>query len=350
MHKVIRARNVQEAYRVGLGYLRKHGQIDQSRNGPVYVAPGPVMTEYARPLERVIVDSRRDANPFFHLMESIWMLAGRNDVASLLPFNGRMELYSDDTVTFHGAYGYRWRNWFGYDQVCHVIYALRQDYATRRAVIQMWDGKEDGRGSGKDYPCNTALYFRTRDMPGTGRRYLDMTISNRSNDVIWGAYGANAVHMSVLHEFIAAQAGMEMGIMYQLSNNFHAYAEVLTKVGEPEKKASECYRKGSMKPTPLFRTCQHNPETVLAALDAWWRRDERGNWHDVLEAAMTVEGLRCINSTRAAWDAWKMKEPDLSKTQRLAKAQRFILGNQNGDWSWACHEWFMRRATASTNP
>jgi hypothetical protein len=57
MH-VIAARNVNDAYTLGVNYLRQVGRTEDSRAGPVMVAPGPVTTVYARPTERVLMDSR----------------------------------------------------------------------------------------------------------------------------------------------------------------------------------------------------------------------------------------------------------------------------------------------------
>ena len=57
-----------------------------------------------------------------------------------------------------------------------------------------------------------------------------MSIVNRSNDMIWGAYGANAVHMSMLLEYMAAMTGFQVGIYYQISNNLHAYKKTLAKL------------------------------------------------------------------------------------------------------------------------
>jgi hypothetical protein len=52
-----------------------------------------------------------------------------------------------------------------------------------------------------------------------------MTVTCRSNDAIWGAHGANAVHFSVLQEYVAAAVGVLVGPMVQLSNNYHIYAD-----------------------------------------------------------------------------------------------------------------------------
>lgn len=221
--KVISVRNVNDALSEGLEYLLKHGVEAPSRNGTVIVAPGPVVTEYACPCERVLFSLVRRANPFFHLMESLWMLSGRNDIGFPCMFNKRFVAYSDDGVLQHGAYGYRWRNAFGADQLDWIVGELETRPTSRRAVLAMWDGSADPimvRKNGVDVPCNTHAYFDIQN----GR--LNMTVCCRSNDVIWGAYGANAVHFSVLQEYLAARIGVAVGVYRQVSNNFHVYTDV----------------------------------------------------------------------------------------------------------------------------
>lgn len=184
------------------------------------VMPAPVMTTYLRPEQRVLFNPVRDANPVFHLMESIWMLAGRNDVDFLLPFNSKYSYYADDGVV-HGAYGHRWRGFGGHDQILEIASLLKRDRGSRQAVMAMWDpGQEDLTGKWKDRPCNTHIYFDCRG----GR--LNMTVCCRSNDMIWGAYGANVVHFSILQEVIAVAVGIPMGEYRQFSNNFHVYTDV----------------------------------------------------------------------------------------------------------------------------
>jgi|GEM_PF-3848320 len=54
MH-LIRARNAHSALPLGLRYLEGYGASQRSRGGDVIVAPGPVVTEYTHPCERVIL-------------------------------------------------------------------------------------------------------------------------------------------------------------------------------------------------------------------------------------------------------------------------------------------------------
>lgn len=210
-----------------------------SRYGDVMMVDEPVTITYERPRERVLFNAARDCNPFFHLYESLWMLAGRDDVAPLAYYNSKMTEFSDNGHTFHGAYGYRWRRYFGYDQLEWIADELRANPTSRRCVLQMWDGgrthpgtcdADEGTGDlyiathgGKDVPCNTCCYFMLR--PVDGGNVLDLTVLNRSNDLVWGMLGANVVHMSILQEYMAAKIGCSVGRYHQVTNNLHAYTE-----------------------------------------------------------------------------------------------------------------------------
>lgn len=220
--QVIYAHNPDDALAKGIELLKAHGALEDSRVGPVLVAPTPVATVYPQPRKRVSISAARDANPFFHLAEALWMLNGRNDSAFLEYFVPRFKEFSDDGRTLNGAYGYRWRNHFDYDQLEEIAKELIKNPGTRRAVLSMWDGHDDFRSAvagSKDVPCNTHAYFRRRGDA------LDLTVLCRSNDIIWGAYGANVVHFSFLLEFMAATVGVRVGTYTQVSNNYHAYIE-----------------------------------------------------------------------------------------------------------------------------
>lgn len=350
MH-VIKVRNVQQAYQLGLKYIQQAGTPEQSRQGPVLVAPGPVTTVYLHPDERVLLDVKRDCNPFFHLMEAIWMLAGRDDVASMKYYVKRMESFSDDKERFHAAYGHRWRKHFASDQLIGIINELRSNRGSRRAVLGMWDPSADLNKNGLDFPCNTSCFFRVRENPeNEGRNYLDMTICNRSNDIIWGAYGANAVHMSIMMEFVAMMVGVEVGIMYQVSNNYHAYQETLEGVlptGSKWDKYGATYARGTTRKTPLFN--DHlafiEPEEALRIVEFWWdmkeplAHDETAVW-EMLHSVFTAPGLRAMDRLRAAWGEWKQEVPKFVKVKR---ALEHLPEEDEGDWYVAARQWLKRK-------
>jgi thymidylate synthase len=257
MH-VIHARNVSAALPQGLAFLSSCGIWEETRAGRALVSPVPVVTAYTKPRERVLLSPIRDANPFFHLAEALWMLQGRADSKFLdnfiRDFGSR---FAEPGGDVHGAYGRRWRGHFqqsqkGFsgtwglrvlDQLASVARELKDNPGSRQVVLTMWDpGADLGIAGLKDRPCNTHIYFRLRDEayqnpPVTDQNsaeheariargehmVLDMTVLCRSNDIVMGAYGANAVHFSVLQEYLASKIGVRVGTYYQVSNNFHAY-------------------------------------------------------------------------------------------------------------------------------
>lgn len=345
MVKSIEVRNVNEALGVAIEYLLdEEGENRTSRNGKVLVAPVPVCTTYTQPQERVLFNETRDANPFFHLMESLWMLAGNNDLQWPVKFNQRFAEYSDDGKTIHGAYGFRWKEFFMFDQIKAIVEHLKFNPDSRRAVLTMWSPEGDltehtlragalgyaGTGglSSKDVPCNTHAYFSLNG------DYLDMTVCNRSNDVIWGAYGANVVHFSFLQEYIAASLGVKMGVYHQFSNNFHIYPEiygddVLRKMAEESHWDTTPYHESSM--TPII-------ELVSTYQDM---RD----WDEDLVAFMSRNK---DHKYRHAFFS-HVAEP-MYLTWEVRKAEGNEKGLQvlrdtmtNCDWKIACDKWIQRR-------
>ena len=221
--KTISATNVNDALLKGIDLFKSpvNYRIQESRNGVTYEATTPVTTTYQKPWERVCLIPERDANPFFHFIEGLWMLNGANDLKTVKYFVKTMENFSDDGAILWGAYGWRWRSYFQQDQLESLVRILKREPDNRRAVLQMWDVEGDLNRRGKDVPCNTHIYFKIRD------NKLDMTVCCRSNDMVWGVYGANAVHMSMLQEYMASMIGVDMGYYRQVSDSFHVYQNEL---------------------------------------------------------------------------------------------------------------------------
>jgi len=320
----INARGVSEALYLAKQGIESSGVEVQTRNGAALEFPTPVTTTYTHSRERVLFYHERDANPYFHLMESLWMLAGRNDVDWISQFNGRMNTYSDDGVTFHGAYGYRWRNWFGKDQLQKALFRLSTYPNDRRVVVGMWDPRQDlvETNDGKDYPCNTQIMFWERDED------LHMTVCNRSNDMIWGAFGANAVHMSVLLEYMAGMLGYGIGNYYQFSNNLHAYVDVLKKLDgmQPQYEPYLTLSEDGLKYTPPALIDE--PSTFDKELLEWFEDIDR------LEYENTYLGDTCAQM-RLSWRCWKAKN----------YTSAYYHAHSIGDRAWrkACMEWLDRR-------
>lgn len=338
------ARNVNDAYRMGMRTLADYGEVQDSRNGPVRRLFQPVATTYHAPVERVLFDAQRDANPFFHLIESLWMIAGRDDLASLTPYVKGMANYSDDGVILHGAYGHRWRNHFWDNKVDHidqldwVVGRLRRDPTDRRVVIQMWNPEVDVAMShtGKDVPCNlTAL-------PTVSQGCLNLTVFCRSNDAVWGAYGANAVHFSFLLEYLAARLGLQVGWYTQISNNFHAYLETTPALDEV---LYDPYLTGAVTPYPIFagwdlagaegmdeiRRERIIREDLRIFFDHGWREAAtKARWPLLRQVAAPMA---------AAHEHWKKSRGE----DRYLGSLEILEQVQASDWRLASVGWVQRR-------
>ena len=318
--RVIVSKNVNEAFPMGLFHLRHTGVLTESRGIKVIEFPTPVTNVYTNPTERVLLEPLRDANPFFHFMECLWIMAGRNDVNWISKFNSKIGEYSDDGIKFHGAYGYRLRKHFDFDQIQTLVNLLLAKPDTRQAVLQIWDAAVDLNVRTKDMPCNDLLMFKIRN------GNLHMTVCNRSNDIIWGCYGANEVHFSLIQEYVASKVGAKVGNYYQISDSLHAYVdnpqwELLSKNCVPAN-TFDPYNKWS--PYPIV-----NVEGAFrweCDLDMFFNNPFGGVYANSFFTDVAVPMLN-------VWDAHKQSRQGLDYINSISAT----------DWRIACKMWLTRR-------
>lgn len=338
----IKGYNVPEAYVEAFWCLKTFGVQEESRNGPVLTLPKPCLLTINSPLQRVLFDPTRNANPFFHVMETIWMMAGEWQVGFVARFNKNYVNYAEAEGFVQGAYGKRWRKHFrrvegtgpvkvSYkDQISGVIEVLKEDPTSRQAVIGMWDPSTDLALMKKwrDRPCNTHIYFRKRE------NELDMTVCNRSNDILWGMLGANVVHFSYLQELIAFGAGLEVGRYQVFSNNAHVYRE------RPDVKK---FMEGPIRNDPyLSRTVDYlalldegeRVEDFLKDCEVFVRDEENGaykiHWMNNVALPMLL--------------AWKARV-HYSKFPEMSF--QFIDQIAAKDWRESCRQWTERKIQSS---
>ena len=165
------------------------------------------------PRQREILHPERKALYPAQIAETMWILAGRNDVWWLSHYLPRASEFSDDGKVWRGGYGPRLRT-----PLLGVIELLKKDPDTRRAVINIYDSREDLGVDSKDIPCNTLLHF-IRNETGC----LDLVVMVRSNDLMWGWSGINAFEWSAVLEIVAHYAGMELGCLVFHQSSLHLY-------------------------------------------------------------------------------------------------------------------------------
>ena len=124
----------------------------------------------------IITIPERKLSYSFMFGEAAWMLEGRNDVESVSKYVDGVKRFSDDGVTFFGAYGPKIIT-----QTSYVVDTLIKDNDSRQAVLNIW--RENPRSS-KDIPCTLSLQFFLRE--ASDHLWLHTVATMRSNDVWLG--------------------------------------------------------------------------------------------------------------------------------------------------------------------
>lgn len=328
--ELLKVRNPHKGLPELLDRIDHIGVVRDSRDGPVIMFSEPCTIVYEKPMERVVFWAEREANPFFHLCESLWMLAGRRDVKFVEQFVKRMRSFSDDGKNFHAAYGYRWRKNFRKDQLDAIIVNLAFNKNCRRQVLGIWDVRKDLSGVGLDLPCNISATFQINHEGA-----LDMVVHNRSNDAIMGALGANVVHFSILQEYLASGIGIPIGRYWQVSSNLHAYIRDFDKfkclaihAPDPYRTSLVCpYEAEEVDPTPIVDVPLKEWDEDLAM---WMKNPTKIGFHSQFF-------LRTATPMLMAHKAYKEGEIDLALE---------IIDSQmldRSDWKKASREWLQRR-------
>lgn len=258
----ITATNVNEAFPRGIHMLRTGGILQPSQHGNTLEMDQPCSIMYLNPRERILFDKDRASNPFLNLFEALWIIAGRNDVDFLQRLVGRMAGYSDDGITYYGAYGHRMRHAHTEkglspcDQIEEAIYRLTKNPDDRQVVLTI-RRQDDMFYTGKDQPCNLLVSCKIRQ----GK--LNIHVFNRSNDFIWGMTGTNVVQFSMLQEYLAGRIGVPVGTYHQTTDSMHVYVnEQWDKLKDKRPNGhSDPYNREETKPYDMMQNAE------------WWDAD-----------------------------------------------------------------------------
>lgn len=193
-----------------------------SRVGNVYDL-GPVAFEFEPGKLNLITLKNRALNPFFAIAEAAWVIGGHNELDILSYYLKKYDAFSDDGMTLNGAYGFRLRSCFGYDQLEFAIQELKNSPGSRRCVLNMYSSDDLRNSTSKDIPCNTSIMLKIR------RGALDLTVINRSNDVHWGI-PYNIFVFQVLHCYLARKIGVELGLQRHFTDSLHLYEHYINEV------------------------------------------------------------------------------------------------------------------------
>lgn len=214
-------RNANEALPDLLRQVLVKGHLTESRNGRTKELTMQQITLTDPSPAEITVPGRKVSLPA-QIAETMWLLAGRNDIEWLSHYLPRAAEFSDDGKTWRGGYGPRLRDFGGTpslegtDQLAHVVRLLEEDPTTRRAVLNIYNPEVDTE-PGKDIPCNNWVHLLPRD------GVLHAHVAIRSNDLMWGWSGINSFEWTSLLTIVAGLTGLQRGSITFSISSLHLY-------------------------------------------------------------------------------------------------------------------------------
>ena len=216
-----------EAWRLAVSSFRNgEGVRKQSGRGGNTLELLHVTINIRESRQRWVISRTPALSVAFAIVEVIGILNGRRDSAYLNFFNPRLPQFAGTKPEYYGAYGFRLRQHFGFDQLECACNALRTNPDGRQVVLQIWDAKSDfpsdhGAPVADDIPCNICSLLKVRD----GR--LEWSQIMRSNDLFLGL-PHNFVQFMTLQEVIAGWLGVIPGSYTHFSDSLHLYERDVT--------------------------------------------------------------------------------------------------------------------------
>lgn len=225
--------NMTTAWFACLERIINHGDAISPRGQPTLEVVANTLS--VRMVNPVLVCPARKLSYRFMAAEAYWILTGDDSVGGIAPYNKNISQFSDDGVSFYGAYGPRIDM-----QLDHVVDSLLSDPATRQAVLTIWRQNPE---PSKDIPCTVAMAFFIRG----GELHLDVYM--RSSDVWLGLpydiFNFTTVAMKVAALYNEeARKPVSLGTLHWKGVSSHLYRRNL-------EDAKQCLRDGGRPGTPM---------------------------------------------------------------------------------------------------
>ena len=221
--------------------------------------------------QNILVHSARALSYRFAIAEWLWIAAGREDVESIAKYNKHIAQFSDDGVTFYGAYGKRLT-----PQMDYLLEQLQKPHS-RQAVASIWTPNPV---PSRDIPCTLTWQLLARD----GKLHAIVTM--RSSDV-WLGIPYDFINFSLLSMGIAGELGLVPGSLIFNLGSSHLYDR------DREKAAA-------VLTAPELLQCVNSPRLPgLAPADNILNYDEllTSPWsiyRDALQAKTNADALFCL--------------------------------------------------------
>ena len=177
----------------------------------------------------VLTIGSRKLNYKFAAAEAHHILSGDDRVSTLEPYCKAISKYSDDGVSFFGAYGPKIIG-----QLEYVVRKLAYDIHTRQAGLVIW---RENPPDTKDLPCTVAMFAQVR------REVLDLHVFMRSSDV-WMGLPYDVINFSLVAHLMCCELNVNStfkhtydlvvspGTLHVTAASSHVYSANLDKACE----------------------------------------------------------------------------------------------------------------------
>lgn len=173
-------------------------------------------SQVAIPMDKPLVTlGGRKLGYKFACAEAAWILSGDNKVSTIAPYSRMISKFSDDGISFFGAYGPKI-----VDQLEYIGRCFNRDLNTRQAILTIWREKPP---VSNDIPCTISIQFLVRN----GR--LNVIDTMRSSDTWLGVpYDWNTFSMLAAYVCLylreAYSIDLEVGTLFLIAGSQHVYS------------------------------------------------------------------------------------------------------------------------------
>jgi thymidylate synthase len=207
-------------------------------------------------LSNIVVHPVRALNYKFMIAEWLWIAGGLSIVEPIARYNKNIAQFSDDGLTFAGAYGPRLASQWDW-----LVNVLRKDPDTRQAVAMIWTPCP--RAS-RDIPCTTQVQFLLR----AGK--LNAVWTMRSND-LWLGLPYDFFNFSQLTNCIAAVLDCEIGEIVVQTGSSHVYEEHY----ELARRVIDSHGLGECLRSPYLHRWPAEPASMLSCGNHWLQYNDQ---------------------------------------------------------------------------
>jgi thymidylate synthase len=276
---------LQDAYVAVAGQIADHHEYTNAPRGNASHECLHMGFTLADPVSRVPFLAARKINIVFHFAEALWYLWGRDDLEMMVYYAPQMRSYSMDGKTLHGsAYGSRLFQpppGGGESAFDRILELIREDPATKRAVMTMFRPEELAIPGNLDVACVLAFQLLLRDDKLHAVCYM------RANDADQGLL-SDVFSFTLLQEFAARQLGVPVGTYTHYAGSVHIADSNLPRIRQVLGEAHDADRT-----RPLFGFPAMPEDASWADLETVQVHEEllRTNQHSHTPATIAGTGL-----------------------------------------------------------